>query len=581
MKYLIQQNGYYYFRRKIPSTAKNFTFSLKTKNAKIATKIVALFLHKSASIFLLLKNEKGISVMDNLYKIEELLEGYKKEALLEYSQIEKERHKQFVCTSKKGKKRDGGHPKCIEKWLKILQETVYGIDAQYSANELFGKIFPRTNIDKVLVDSLSEEEKEIFKFKVIKNEASILFDDLERARNRFSSKSDKPSLTPTNLATPIQTNKYYEKTIQEIADDFFKIKEDDTNEMHKYKEPFEIFINVVDKKYFIDVTAEDMQDVVYVMKKLPSKTSKGNQSLYDEFKNDYKKLADYVTNNDVKAISLTTAQYKLQRLGALFDYAVDVERLDKNRLKSKHIMPTKSELRKSKDTSGETRMDFKTIELNTLFRGSSWYNKKLHTYLIHEQDRVYIPLIGLLSGMRLNEIAQLYLNDICDFEGIQYFRVDKLNPDQRLKTPVSRRNIPIHSKLIELGFLDYCEKLQQAGEERVFPQLFHTKDKGFGQSFSKKFNNKNFKSEWIEAERLNNPRLKVDFHSFRHTFSTKISSRVEDSLMDALLGHEGSSENKKRYDHKEIKILKEGIEKLDIADIDFSHMQEAINSIKQ
>ena len=51
--------------------------------------------------------------------------------------------------------------------------------------------------------------------------------------------------------------------------------------------------------------------------------------------------------------------------------------------------------------------------------------------------------------------------------------------------------------------------------------------------------------------------------------------------MDALLGHEGSSENKKRYDHKEIKILKEGIEKLDIADIDFSHMQEAINSIKQ
>ncbi len=74
----------------------------------------------------------------------------------------------------------------------------------------------------------------------------------------------------------------------------------------------------------------------------------------------------------------------------------------------------------------------------------------------------------------------------------------------------------------------------------------------------------NFKKEWISKEKLEDKKVKVDFHSFRHTFSTRIAGKIEDSMVDKLMGHAGSSENKKRYTHAELKFLKECIEKLDI-----------------
>ena len=193
-----------------------------------------------------------------------------------------------------------------------------------------------------------------------------------------------------------------------------------------------------------------------------------------------------------------------------------------------------------------------------------------------EQDRIYIPLIGLLSGMRLNEIAQLYIDDIHLEYGVPCFRVDTTHEDQKLKNRKSRRLVPIHSKLIELGFLEYVKKLKTNNEKRVFPQLYYTNNKGYGQAFSKKFNNPNFKKEWIKEEKLNNSKIKVDFHSFRHTFASKLIGEVKDSIVDKIMGHSGSSENKRTYNKVEIEKLKIAIEKLDIEKIDFSNIKNLL-----
>lgn len=579
MKYIVKQNGCYYFRRKIPTTTKNFTFSLKTKNVKIAQKKLALFLNKATPLFVILRNQEKGAILASLTDIEKLFEQYRQEALVEYSELEKERHQHLTCVSKKGKQRDGSHPKCLKKWLNRFQDVIASSTDNPDINVLFDEVFKRTKIDNTALDNLSDDDKLIAKFLLIKEEAKILQNDLQRAESYFG--------TNVNLiqaqSQPIQgiKNRYYEKTIDEIADDFFRIKANDTKEMHKYKEPFEIFKNVLDKKYFIDVVAEDMQDVVYVFKNLPSKVGRENIELYKQFKGDYRSLVAHVKENDIKPIALETAQGKLANLIALIDYAVDTERLDRNRLKIKHVLPSKSELQNAKEKDGAERVDFKTSELNVLFNSSSWFTKNLALYIKHEQDRVYIPLMGLLQGMRLNEISQLYIDDICEDDGINYIRIDTINPLQKVKNKNSRRKVPIHSKLVELGFFDYVEKLKASGEERVFPQLFHTQKKGYGQAFSKKFNNKNFKAQWIVDERLKDPKLLVDFHSFRHTFATRIIGRIEDSTVDGLMGHQGSSENKIRYDHKQLKILKEGIEKLDISDIDFSHIKDTVDNMKK
>ena len=156
MKYLFKQDGFYYFRRKIPKTSKNFTFALNTKNAKIAQSIVSLFLHKSEPTFQIIKNQNKDNIMENYEDILILLMEYRKQALVEYGKMEEERHKQFSCTSKKGKLRDGGHPKCIKKWLKILQDSVYTLESK-ETRKYFDEIFDRTGIDRNLYNKLSTD----------------------------------------------------------------------------------------------------------------------------------------------------------------------------------------------------------------------------------------------------------------------------------------------------------------------------------------------------------------------------------------------------------------------------------------
>jgi hypothetical protein len=52
MKYIYKDGTYYFFKRKIPYTNKNYSFSLRTKNLKIAKLIVGLFLKEAESLFL-------------------------------------------------------------------------------------------------------------------------------------------------------------------------------------------------------------------------------------------------------------------------------------------------------------------------------------------------------------------------------------------------------------------------------------------------------------------------------------------------------------------------------------------------
>ena len=69
--------------------------------------------------------------------------------------------------------------------------------------------------------------------------------------------------------------------------------------------------------------------------------------------------------------------------------------------------------------------------------------------------RYWIPLIGIYTGMRLNEICQLYVDDVKYLNRIWYFRLTNERSDQSLKNKQSKRLVPIHPKLIELGFIDF------------------------------------------------------------------------------------------------------------------------------
>ena len=81
----------------------------------------------------------------------------------------------------------------------------------------------------------------------------------------------------------------------------------------------------------------------------------------------------------------------------------------------------------------------------------------------------WIPLLGLYTGARLEEIAQLYVEDIKLIEGVHSLDFIENKPDKSVK-PGAERVVPLHDFLVQdLKFIGYIKSLPQDG--RVFPAL--------------------------------------------------------------------------------------------------------------
>ena len=92
--------------------------------------------------------------------------------------------------------------------------------------------------------------------------------------------------------------------------------------------------------------------------------------------------------------------------------------------------------------------------------------------------------------------------------------------------------MPIHDKLLDLGFLGYHKAIADAGHAMLFPHLVDGKN-GYKKNMCRTFGNH------LDAPEVDvkNP-LKV-FHLFRHTVVTALTdARVNDGLKKALVGHD-------------------------------------------
>lgn len=101
-----------------------------------------------------------------------------------------------------------------------------------------------------------------------------------------------------------------------------------------------------------------------------------------------------------------------------------------------------------------------------------------------------------------------------------------------IKNDASERLVPVHPKLIELGFIEYVQGLgKQKG--RIFPEL---PEDIYGNPAAKW-------GEWFggylrKVCKVTDSRM--TFHSFRHTFKDYArSARIEEGVQRELMGHEG------------------------------------------
>lgn len=219
-----------------------------------------------------------------------------------------------------------------------------------------------------------------------------------------------------------------------------------------------------------------------------------------------------------------TIRKQLARVSALFEWAVRHGHMDRNYASGIGIKRKEKRDDEERGVYSDAQIKaLKQVLLAGLPKG------------IANPHRKWVPLIGMYSGMRLEEICQLEVEDICEVGGIQVFDINR-NGGKRLKTNNSRRIVPMHPELVTLGLLDYVADLRLKGSSRLFPELKRGRD-GYSQAVSR----------WYNRFRKT---LNIDrqFHSLRHTVATKL--READVTMDLIadiIGHSRSDLETGRY----------------------------------
>jgi integrase len=174
----------------------------------------------------------------------------------------------------------------------------------------------------------------------------------------------------------------------------------------------------------------------------------------------------------------------------------------------------------------------------------------------------WVPLIALHSGMRLGEILQLLKSDVKEENGISYFDVSK-GEGKSLKTASSKRRVPIHRTLIDLGLLDYIQSGQPSG--RVFPEIKKGADGYHSHHFSKWW------GRFAGHVGFKSP--KTAFHSFRHNFLDALrAAETPEYINKALAGHADKSVHGQYGGGAVLSQLKSAIDKVSY-DVSFSDIQ--------
>ena len=170
--------------------------------------------------------------------------------------------------------------------------------------------------------------------------------------------------------------------------------------------------------------------------------------------------------------------------------------------------------------------------------------------------RYWGVLIGLYTGARLEEICQLHLSDIEENDGILCININD-DDDKNVKSKDSKRIIPLHSYILNKGFLEHIEKLKRNNQERLFPELNYSPKHGYGRALGNWFNTKFLVELGIKEEG-------VVFHSLRHTVATGLGeTAANDSLQKRILGHSMANDITAGYDKsKRLGLMQEALEKL-------------------
>ena len=193
---------------------------------------------------------------------------------------------------------------------------------------------------------------------------------------------------------------------------------------------------------------------------------------------------------------------------------------------------------------------------------------------VHLDAYWWLPVLGLHTGARLEELAQLQHEDLLQDSDGRFFLHFTNEGDRRLKNMRSVRAVPLHPLLLELG----VPALFRPGKRgRIFPELRAAgRPPKWGGQYSEDFT--------AYRRKIGVYAPLVDYHAFRHTVVTALrEAGVDAALAGQIAGHQDDPELKRfvqtdRYTHFSVKARAEAVSRLDweAQGLDLSHLRRAV-----
>ncbi len=220
-----------------------------------------------------------------------------------------------------------------------------------------------------------------------------------------------------------------------------------------------------------------------------------------------------------KTITAVTVNNRLRKLTAFMNWCKANSYIEENPLAGMKVMT---------GSAKEARLSFDRHDLVALLNHEALSKEaRKHPW------RYWLPFLGRATGCRLEELCQLRVDDFIEQQGIQCIRIDDSREGQNLKNASSRRVLPLHPVLLDLGLLQHVELVKATGADRLFPELEAVRGK-LGHAPSKWFGRYKTKLGITDSRKT--------FHSFRHTLIDDLrDAGVQDSLIKRIAGHEDSA----------------------------------------
>lgn len=329
---------------------------------------------------------------------------------------------------------------------------------------------------------------------------------------------------------------HWKKFFKKFAQMKRNIKGTDEKRIDRIENAIHASFALMGREHIEDITKQDCRTLCERIYRLPKR--------WLEKLSSSENILDILTDNTNLTLSRKTIKSYLEAFKAYMRYAVK-EDIIENSLNDFIDMPVKMD--------GVKRSNFTTEELRIIFNPKTYPNPHNRKYV----PRFWIPIIALYEGARQNEICQLDVDDIVQEKGIPCISINNRGDDKTLKNEGSNRVIPIHPKLLDMGFLLFVEYQRKNKQKKLFNTLSKTKHKGYSKIIQQWFN------RYLDNHGITG-KDKV-FHSFRHTFETMaVEKRIPAEYQNAICGWREQGIGQRLYAHKkDMRIMLEEISKIE------------------